>query len=416
MQGWREPGWPNDITNRAVQIVTFVGVLSALAAVWWACSVAVLFLSVSAALVHPARKRAVRRAGELPPLTAIAPIKDLHAGFEEALHSLFAQAYDGMEIVVASAERESPAIEAARQIQKDFPRVPSRLLQSRLDRAASPKLNSLWPAIVDARYDHILTKDSNLALEARELEDLVYHLGADVGLVSSLPIAVRPESFPAWIEASIINCYHARVLLMGRAAGFGFGLGKVMLFRRSDLMRAGGFESLAWALGEDMALARAVGRLGLRTVLADRFSHQILGRRHFSQVWQRQLRWMVIWRVQLPAAFVADMGGSALPTALAGAAGAWIFGFAPAGVAAMTLAIWFALESLLCIARGWPISFWSPLAFVGREILTPLLWLRACTTADVEWGGTLHRVAAEPRFADSAHSPAAPLPARDFDK
>ena len=374
-------------------VVTFAAVLSAMAAAWWACSIAVLLLSFLAALAYPLQKLSSNASVNYPPLTAIVPIKNMHTGFVEALSSLFMQDYAGLEIIIAAAERESPAIDAARRIQTAFPSVSSRMIHSVYATAASPKLNNMWPALVAANNDLVLTKDSNLCLQKGDLHELVRHLAPGTGLVSSISIATHPGSFAAWIEASIINCYHARVLMLADAAGFGFGLGKIMLFRRSDLIRAGGFDRVAWALGEDQALANAIAGLGLRTVLADRVSHQALGSRRFSEMWQRQLRWMIIWRVQLPAAYFGDLLGSAIPTAAAGALAARAAGFAPMHVAAATLALWLCVESCLCFARGWPISLWSPFAFLAREILTPLLWLRAWTTAEVTWSGTLYSAA-----------------------
>jgi ceramide glucosyltransferase len=382
-------GWRHDLlfSQIAVRFLNSGTFLDTLAAIWWACSMAVLVLSFAASLAHPFRARRSRSNCEYPPLSALVPVKTLHSEFEAAQNSLFAQDYPGLEVIISATESDSPAIRAAQKIRSEYPQVGSRMLQSHCDRAASPKLNTLWPAICEARNDVILTKDSNLLLEPNELADLVCHLGPDTGLVSTIPIAIDPQSLPAWIEASIINCYHARVLMLGDAAGMGFGLGKVMLFRRSDLMRAGGLESLAWALGEDMALARIMVSLGLRTVLAPRVSHQPLGPRRFSDFWQRQLRWMIVWRVQLPAAFVGDIVASALPTAVAGAFAARLFGFGAATVAVCTLAAWFVLEAILCAAKGWPLSLWSLPAFLVREILTPLLWLRAWTTRDVTWAG-----------------------------
>ncbi|MGH6878871.1 MAG: glycosyltransferase [Rhizomicrobium sp.] len=390
--------------------------LAAAAGIWWACSVAVLLLSFAAALSHPVRRKQNAAGSGRAPLSVVVPVSFFHPGFEDAQRSLFSQDYEGLEIILSARETESAALVAAQRIRKEFPGVASRLVQSDFDEAASPKLNAMWQGICDARNDLILTKDSNLCLEPGEIADLVRYLDPETGLVSTIPIATNPQSFAAWVESSIINCYHARVLMLADSAGLGFGLGKVMLFRRSDLMRAGGLECLAWALGEDMALAQAMGRIGLRTVLADCVSHQYLGRRSFSGLWQRQLRWMVIWRVQLPAAFIADILGSAIPTAAAGAAAATLFGFPPEIVAVCTVAAWFFAESVLCAAKGWPISLWSPLAFLGREVLTPILWLRACTTSEVRWAGAVHKAARRPRINSGTGHSAGPGFTRNFDR
>src|SRR5205814_7588790 len=103
------------------------------------------------------------------------------------------------------------------------------------------------------------------------------------------------------------------------------------------------------------AIARVMRQSGLRTVLARRVCHQTLGRRSLRDVWQRQLRWMTIWRVQLPAAFLADFLGSTIPTGIAGAAAAPFIGLSPAAAFAGSMVAWFGIEFILCVAKGWPV-------------------------------------------------------------
>jgi ceramide glucosyltransferase len=221
--------------------VSLALLVSLAAAAWWLCSTAVLLLSFAAALLYPVRRSRPAFESGHPPLTAITPVKDLHTGFTEAQRSLLSQNYNGLEILVATVEAGSPAVSALRGIHEP---VTPRIVVSDCAAAASPKLNALWPAICQAENDIVLTKDSNIVLRPGDITAFVECLGPGVGLVSAIPIARQLLTFPAWIEASIINCYHARVLILGDAAGLGFGLGKIMLFRRSDLARAGGLDCL----------------------------------------------------------------------------------------------------------------------------------------------------------------------------
>ena len=69
-----------------------------------------------------------------------------------------------------------------------------------------------------------------------------------------------------------------------------------------------------------------------------------------------------------------------------------LLGLSPWMAGAATLALWFVLESLLCLVKGWPLSPWSLPAFLGREILDIAVHLRALTTRDIAWGGDVHRV------------------------
>jgi ceramide glucosyltransferase len=369
-------------------------ILGFVAALWWACAMACLLASFLAALCFPWPRRSGGGPANLPPLSAIVPVKDLDAGFEAAQSSLFGQSYDGLEILIASAEPHTSALAAARGILAQYPQVPSRVVRSAVDRAASPKLNNLWTPISSAHSDVILTKDSNILLSPGDLESFVRQLRPGVGVVSTISIMTEPRSFAAWVEAAVINSFHARILMLARAAGLGFNCGKIMLFRRSDLERAGGLESLAWALGEDAALSDALAGLGLKTVLADRVTRQPLGRRSWTQVWDRQLRWRLIWRVQAPAVYISALFGSALMAALAGAITAPAFGYPPAAIAAATLGVWLGLETCMCLAKGWPVSPWTPIAFIGREILDIAVWMRALTTSKVAWAGAVYRVGA----------------------
>lgn len=366
-------------------------ILGLVAALWWACAMACLFASFVAALCFPRPRRRSDQAAHLPPVSAIIPIKELDAGFDAAQSSLIEQRYDDMEILIAAAEQQSPAVAAAQRLLSHYPQIPSRLVRSAVDRAASPKLNNLWTAITCARSDVVLTKDSNIVLSPGDVESFVRHLRPGVGVVSAVPTAIEPQSLAAWVESSFINNFYARILMLARALGLGFNSGKIMLFRRSDLERAGGLESLAWALGEDAALSDALAKLGLRTVLADRTAPQPLGVRSWTQIWNRQLRWRLIWRVQAPAVFAASLLGSALLTVVAGWLAGPIIGYPSAGVAAATLGLWLGLETILCVAKGWPVSFWSPVAFFLREIIDVAVWLRSLTTSEVAWSGAVYR-------------------------
>jgi ceramide glucosyltransferase len=371
-----------------------MGLVSMAAAIWWCAGTGVLLVSIIAALLFPRLPWQGPGREPLRPVTAVVPVKACNDTFVEDQASLFAQDYPQMEILVTAAEKQSEALSAIHSVATQFPGVISHVVQSDVRHAASPKLNNLWPAIGAARHDLILTKDCNIRLAPGDLENLVHHHGAGVGLVSTISITTDPKSFGAWIETSIINCYHARMLMLVSALGLGVGCGKIMLFSRDALERAGGLPALAWAVGEDEAMQTAFAGIGLRTVLSDRTSRQILGRRSLGAIWQRQLRWMLIWRLQTPAVFIGDFFASALPVSAAAALAAPLIGRAPWVAMLSTLALWFVLESLLCLIKGWPLSAWSLPAFLGREILGLAVHVRALTTRTIAWGGNRLRVSA----------------------
>jgi len=355
-----------------------------LGAAWLGIAASLFSVSCVCGLLQPylRHRSAINR--DRPPISAILPIKLSNPGFERAQSSLFEQDYPDYEVLVGAAEDASPALDEMRHIASAHPKVPCRFRHSAESIAVSPKLNTIAAPLNAARHDFIFTKDSNITLDARGLSAFMRNFTSGVGLVVAVPVAVRPTNFPGHIEAYLING-HARLLLTASVLGVGFGVGKTMLFRRSDLARAGGIRALSHTLSEDTALAMEFARLGLKTVFCHRAIAQETGARSFAEIYARQLRWSVIRRKNERFTFPLEPLASPLPAAIAAALAAPLI-IAPAWAAfAVALAGWFFAETLFAAVKGWEVSPWSPLAFLGREILALSSWLHAFTTYEVVW-------------------------------
>jgi ceramide glucosyltransferase len=365
--------------------VTIAAALAWIAAGWWLLAIGFLCLSTAAALVQPfVQKRRARRE-DLPPVSLVVPVKALDPGFERAQESLLSQAYPQAELIVSAAEEDSPALAAMRDTVSRYSGLPVRILRSSGDFAASPKLNNLVAPFREARHELIFMKDSNTILAPGDLEAAVRQLTSDVGLVVAIPVATAAQNFSARIEESIMNGAHARVLMTASLLRREVGVGKFMLFRRSDLDGAGGIAALASTVGEDNAMGKALARLGLRTVFSHRVVLQELGQRRLADVYDRQMRWAVIRRDEERLAFVGEPLSFVLPAVLAAAVAAPLVGAAPLLAAAATIVGWFAAEAFLALAKGWRLSLAAPAAFLCREILLPCVWLSAWLTNKVVW-------------------------------
>jgi ceramide glucosyltransferase len=321
----------------------------------------------------------------LPPVSLVVPVKALDPGFRSAQESLLSQSYPEAEFIVSAAEENSPALAAVRDIVSRCPSMPTRILRSTGQFAASPKLNNLVTPFREARHDLIFMKDSNTILAPGDLEAAVRQLTADVGLVVAVPVATGAQNFAARTEESIMNGAHARILLTASLLRLEVGVGKFMLFRRSDLDRAGGIAALASTVGEDNAMGKALARLGLQTVFSHRVVRQELGGRRLADVYDRQMRWAVIRRDEARAAFLSEPLSFVFPAGIAAALAAPLAGMAPISAAAATIAGCFGAEALLVLAKGWGLSFAAPAAFLCREILLPCVWLNAWLTDKVVW-------------------------------
>ncbi|MHB8883566.1 MAG: glycosyltransferase [Methylovirgula sp.] len=355
-----------------------------LGAVWWSVALAILLFTSVGALLQPWLQARRAKNPHAPPVSAILPVKLHNPGFEEAQGSIFTQHYPGYEVLFSAAEASSPVLDLAQGLKRAHPDIASRIMQSHCDTAVSPKLNTLAAPLAAAAHDFILTKDSNIIFEPEMMAAYMQNFTPGVGLVVGVPIAERPDGLAGHIEAFLING-HARLLLTASALGLGFGVGKAMLFRRSDLAHAGGFEAMAYTLAEDTAISEGLAAIGLRTVFAHKPLRQIIGWRSLRDIYDRQLRWSVIRRAHTPATFPLEPVVSALPAAVAAAFAAPLLGLSAGAGFGLSALGWFGCEILVSRLKGWEVSLMSPVAFAGREILALATWARAWTTDDVVW-------------------------------
>lgn len=365
--------------------MTAMAVFAWAAGFYWIVAVVLLIVSVAATIAQPwlAARRATRR--DKPPISLVLPVKLLEEGFERTQESALAQRYPAFDVTVAAVEADSPALAAMRALFARYPNVPSRILRSTAQFAVSPKVDNLYAPFMQAAHDVIFMKDANVLLEVDALAEHVRQLTDSVGIVCAIPYCARLENFAAHVEAAIINGPHARMLFLASALGQGHGVGKIMLFRRSDFLRAGGFDAISHTVGEDNALAKAMRRIGKRPVFSHRSVRQELGARAFRDVYQRQLRWSVVRRKDELLSFLLEPICQAIPAVMAAVVGAPLVGLSPFAAAAATFILWFVLETLLSVAKGWQLSRAAPVVFIVREALMIAVWINAWITDRVVW-------------------------------
>ena len=359
--------------------------IMALAAAWWVAGVAVFATSLFGALLQPRHQRRRASSEAVPAVSLICPVKVVNPGFARAQASAFAQDLPDYEVLVGAVEERSPALEAMAALVAASP-VPARILRSPGFGAMSPKLDALSTPIEAAAHDVVVTKDSNIALSPDAVRVMLRSMVPGVGLVCAVPVAVRAGTLGGRIEAVLIN-RDARLLLTASAFGKGYGVGKVMLFRRSDLARAGGVRALGYTIAEDSALSRALAGLGLRSVFAENTVDQEIGVRTLREVYGRQARWAVIRRSEEPVTFALEPLACPLPAALAGALAAPLAGLGAATGFVATLLGWYAIEVAVTALKRWELGPWTPTAFLGRDAVLLTAWARAWFTRSVTWQG-----------------------------
>jgi ceramide glucosyltransferase len=238
-----------------------------------------------------------------------------------------------------------------------------------------------------APRDWVVMADSNVLMPKSYLGELLATWRSDTGLVCAPPIGAMPDGLWAEVECAFLNTYQARWQYAADTVGLGFAQGKTMLWRRADLESAGGIRALGAEIAEDAAATKVVRRGGLRVRLADRSFVQPLGHRTAVQIWSRQVRWAKLRRATFPVCFVPEiLSGSVAPLA----AVAYAAQAAEAHVAAtlmMFALFWYGCEALNARLAGWHLSALSPLAWIVRDALLPLVWVRAWVGKSFSWRG-----------------------------
>jgi len=355
-------------------------------AVWWAGSSLIRILSYAAAFVEPHRRERRAKRRDQPPVSIVIPVRRLDTD-GATFASSYVQDYPRIEVITAAEEVSSPALDLAHEVARRFPQIESRVIGGNPCFTPNPKVSNLAPAIASARHDLILVKDANIRLGEAQLAELVRNLTSGVGLVCAVPVAVEPIGFAAEVECAFLNGHQAPLLYTASMLALDICVGKVMLLDRRDFYRAGGIDVIARSFGDDHELAKALARIGLRTVYATSVARQPLGRRTLREVCDRQQRWMVIRRMEEPWAFAAEPFACCLFTALAGAVAAPLLQLPWWTIAAATIAGWLTLESLVVAANGWYWSWRFPVAGLCREFMIPVLWWRALFARGVRWAG-----------------------------
>jgi ceramide glucosyltransferase len=368
--------------------------------IWSAAAFCLIAMAahVASVVVAVTRCRALRRpvvAGAgVPAVSVLRPVCGIDNYAEETLRSAFKLDYPDYEIVLCVASARDQVVPLVRRLIVQHPNVPARLLVGDERVGDNPKLNNLvkgWPAV---RHDWVIIADSNVLMPADYIQRLLAKWQSGTGLVCAPPVGSQPDGFWAEVECGFLNTYQARWQYFADQIGLGFAQGKTMLWRRADLDSAGGIRALAAEPAEDAAATKVVRRAGLRVRLVDRPFAQPLGRRGASEVWRRQVRWARLRRVTFRLYFLPELLSGSVAPLITGTWAAAALGLDPLATLAGLAIVWYGGEVVLARAAGWHCSARAPLAWMLRDLLLPVLWVKAWLGSSFEWRGNHMRVEA----------------------
>jgi ceramide glucosyltransferase len=332
----------------------------------------------------PARDRA-------PGVSLVRPVCGIDNFIEETLRSGLELDYPDYEIIFCVAAAHDPVIQTIESLIAAYPCVTARLLIGNEPISDNPKLNNVYKGWRAAAHEWIIFADSNVFMPPDYIGRLLAAWRPDTGLICSPPIGCRPVGFWAELECAFLNTFQARFQYAADTLGLGFAQGKTMLWKRSLLEQSGGLRSLAAELAEDAAATKVVRAAGLRVRLVDAPFEQPLGDRSAGDVWRRQVRWARLRRASFTSCYVAELlTGGAWPLAAAAFAAAQT-DLPLAGPLALAI-VWYGSEAVLAWAAAWHLTARSPLAWILRDLLLPLLWISGWLGNAFVWRGNHMRM------------------------
>ena len=365
------------------------------------CAAALFFfvaigLHIASALVVAVR---FRRAGsgewqhpDPPPVTILRPVCGLENYIDETLASSFQLDYPHYEILFCAADRNDPVLPLVRRLIREYPRVPARILIGDETVNGNPKLDNVAKGWREASYDWIVMADANVLMPCDYVQRLIAKWRLGTGLVCSPPVGFFPSGIAAELECAFLNTYQARWQYVADSVGLGFAQGKTMLMKRSDFERGGGIRALGAEVAEDAAATKLLAKAGLRIRLVDPPFEQPVGERTLKEVWRRQVRWAQMRRSTFPYFYAPELLTSgALPLA-AGALVAAALGLPPGSSATVLVALWYGTEAFLAQAAEWHLSWRSPLLWMLRDLMIPMVWLNGWLGNQFVWRGNRMRV------------------------
>jgi ceramide glucosyltransferase len=156
------------------------------------------------------------------------------------------------------------------------------------------KVSNLAQMLPQAGYDYLLVNDSDIRVQADYLRRVVAPLADEqVGMVTCLYRGVAGATLGSRLEALGISSDFCAGVLAARQleGGIRFGLGSTLAFRRRELEKIGGFDSIVDYLADDYELGKRIAELGFAVELSEVVVETYLPAYGLRDFFMHQLRW-----------------------------------------------------------------------------------------------------------------------------
>ena len=252
------------------------------------------------------------------PISILKPLAGLDLDLESNLRTVFEQDYPTFEILFAVRHEDDPAAEVVARLQREYPKVSSRLMTTGDSPYPNAKVFSLERMLTAASNDLVVMSDSDI----RVTPDLLRMVAAEfqhahLGVATCPYRAVPGASFWSRLEATGMNTdFWGSALVARMLEGMRFAVGPTIAARRSVLQSIGGFARLKDYLAEDFVLGKFAAEAGHGVILSSYVVEHHIGSATLPENVSHRLRWARSTRRSRPAGYVGQLFTMPLPLAL----------------------------------------------------------------------------------------------------
>ena len=251
-------------------------------------------------------------------ISILKPLAGLDLDLESNLRTFFEQDYPAFEILFAVRSEDDPAAEVVTRLQREYPKVPSRLVITGEPPYPNAKVFSLDRMLAAASNDLVVMSDSDIRVTPDFLRTMAAEFqDAHLGVATCPYRAVPGASFWSRLEATGMNTdFWGSALVARMLEGMRFAVGPTIAARRRVLQSIGGFDRLKDYLAEDFVLGKFAAEAGHGVILSSYVVEHHIGSATLRQNVAHRLRWARSTRRSRPAGYVGQLFTMPLPLAL----------------------------------------------------------------------------------------------------
>ena len=328
------------------------------------------------------------------PISILKPLAGLDLDLESNLRTFFEQDYPSFEILFAVRSESDPAAEVVSRLQREYSKIPSRLVMTGEPPYPNAKVFSLECMMAAAGNDLLVMSDSDIRVTpyllrtaAAEFQD------ARLGVATCPYRAVPGVSFWSRLEATGMNTdFWGGALVARMLEGMRFAVGPTIVARRRVLQAIGGFARLKDYLAEDFVMGQFAADAGHGVILSSCVIEHHIGSATFAENIAHRLRWARSTRRSRPAGYIGQLFTMPLPLALivCGLSLEW-WPVLPVAVAVRAVAAYMVSGRVLSARLNWALL---PI----EDLMGFFFWVAGFFGNTISWRGRRYRLSADGRF------------------